>query len=49
MTKLIVEDIKTDNPNRFKNINSPSPSPARLQALVAIKNTMKEVLLRDLC
>jgi hypothetical protein len=49
MTKLIVEDIKTDNPNRFKNINSPSPSPAKLQALVAIKNTMKEVLLRDLC
>jgi hypothetical protein len=38
MTKLIEEDIKTDSPNRFKTINTASPSPATLQASVTIKN-----------
>lgn len=37
MTKLIVEDIKTDTSNRFQTINSALPSPTTLQASVAIK------------
>lgn len=37
MTKLIVEEIKSDTSNRFKTINSASPSPTTLQASVAIK------------
>ncbi len=37
ITRLIVADIKTDNPSRFKSINSATPSPTTLQASVAIK------------
>jgi hypothetical protein len=37
MTKLIVEQIKGDPANHFQTINSASPSPTTLQALVAIK------------
>ena len=38
MTKLIAEDIKTDNPSRFKTINTASPNSTTLQATVAVKN-----------
>lgn len=38
MTKLIMEDIKTTSPNRFKTINTSVPSSNVLNATVAIKN-----------
>jgi hypothetical protein len=38
MTKLIVEDIKTNSPNRFKTINTSAPGSTALKASVAIKN-----------
>ncbi len=38
MTKLIVDDIKTNSPQRFKTINTGAPGSTTLNALVAIKN-----------
>ncbi len=38
MTKLVAENIRIDSPARFKTINTASPSPTTLEALVSVKN-----------